>query len=405
MSKMTRMVWDFDDNQLQLVLAARGGRLLKKNGRKTLTLRIECRYGHVFGQTLPAIFDGAWCPICQRHEQALRAQKKQQERYEQGRLYALAVLAYEYPQWFHQGPPYLPPMRNMTSYLLDALQADYPELTAEMVHAAIRYIELQPDYYTCLIEPGPRYRPDGTPSGQLISEVKAAQNREKYLRPVGQPNYVLAYSDGSCNMGQNPWCGTWAYVIYDINSMCLLAKDAGTVYAHDQRNAADTVQLAELTAAIMALHWCRQHGALKVQLCADATCVATDKTLSAKQRQRASHDLITAGELYYGEVRRLGTHLLRQKIKGHSKIWPNELVDAMCRRQYRYSYRRGRVAIRALAQARRQPWLRRQLSGTRIHFQRAVIRPLRRQLRPCEQRLRHWAFQLGCKLVRFGKGK
>lgn len=397
------MANEWKEEELRAIAAARGGKLRKVTGgtgkKGTLFLFIECSYGHLFSKPLKSILHGGWCPICEKREKDLWKRKEQQHLYEVNCAYALSILAYEYPQWFHLGPPYLPPMHGMHNYLMEHLQEKYPELTEEMIQSAIRYVKLQPDYYTCLVQPGPRYLPDGTvDAGKPITPDKAASYREKYLHPSYQVNYVLVYTDGGCQMDTDPWSGTWAYTIYDINSMRMLARDSGNIHLIDRKAKAETVALAELTAAIMALHWCNVHQALKIQIRSDSMYVVTPsaKPPGKKKNYAPSRDLVDACALYYSEVQRLGKRLLLQKVKGHSKLWENELVDAMCRRRYRQKYRRGRVVLQELAAKRRKPWLARQMRGMKIQA-------YRKAGRGWMARLRRWSTKLGYRLIAFGK--
>lgn len=158
---------------------------------------------------------GGWCPICEKRERDLVKKQEKQHLFETKRLYALTILAYEYPEWFHLGPPYLPAMRDMQKYLKKQLGEKYPDLTDDMILSAIHFIEAQPGHAACLIEPGPRYLPDGTEDvGKPITEEMAAKNLKKYRYLPDPLRDVIVYTDGGCQMDTDPWSGTWAYVIY-----------------------------------------------------------------------------------------------------------------------------------------------------------------------------------------------
>lgn len=213
------MAHAWTDEELQMIAAARGGTLwkVKRLGKKqTPFLFVECSYGHTFSKPVNAILGGGgWCPICEKRERDLVKKQEKQHLFETKRLYALTILAYEYPEWFHLGPPYLPAMRDMQKYLKKQLGEKYPDLTDDMILSAIHFIEAQPGHAACLIEPGPRYLPDGTEDvGKPITEEMAAKNLKKYRYLPDPLRDVIVYTDGGCQMDTDPWSGTWAYVIY-----------------------------------------------------------------------------------------------------------------------------------------------------------------------------------------------
>ena len=224
----------------------------------------------------------------------------------------------------------------------------------------------------------------------------AEKNRKKYLQTSDPSQDVIVYTDGGCPMSVDPWCGTWAYAIYDGSLEKLLASASGTVYPLDRKQGPDTVPFAELTAAIMALSWCRLHAEGKILIRADSLFVTDRKTNpAAKQRTSISRDLREAGALYWSEVKSFGGRLTLQKVKGHSKLWENELVDAMCRREYARKYRRGSVAVKELAAARRLPWLERQIEGVKLKIYRHATRKFMAVLQ-------QYALDIGRKLIAFG---
>lgn len=390
---------------LERLAHARNGKLLKAKQNRKLSLRIECKHGHVFDITLNKLLRGAWCPICKLHEEKLAEEKQAHEEYEAGRAYALSILSCEYRPWFHLGEPYLPPMHGMIPYIMEQLGDKYPDLTQEMVNSAVSYILHQPEYYKCKIHPGPRYKPDGTiAEGQSVTPEEAGEHLQKYLHPTYQPSYVVVYTDGGCQIAKDPWRGAWAYAVYDANSMKLLRKDSGSINAIDRSRNADVVNFAELTAAIMALYWCDTNGATRVDLYTDNMLVMSPKQVLTKDHsvQNASDDFLEAITLYRSLCKKFGGNLVRRKVKGHSKVWGNELVDAVCKAEYRKMYRRGYVVMKELAKKRRKPWFQRQMIGTRIYIARKKRMTLRRKdafLRYIATKVGRWMIASGKRLV------
>ena len=387
---------------IRRLVRARNGKLLKVTQNRKLSLKIECRHGHIFDITINKLLRDSWCPICKQHEKELADRGQEQQEYEAGRAYALSILSCEYRPWFHLGEPYLPPMHGMIPYIMEQLKDKYPDLTQEMVNAAVSYIMHQPEYYRCKIHPGPRYRPDGTiAEGQAITPEKAAKHLQEHLHPNYHPSYVIVYTDGGCQYSKDPWRGAWAYAVYDANSMKLLRKDSGSVNAIDRSRNTDMVNFAELTAAIMALYWCKANGATRVDLYTDSLMVLSPKKALSKDQsvQKASDDLLEAITLYGSLCKNFGTNLVLRKVKGHSKVWGNELVDAMCKAEYRKMYRRGYVVMKELAKKRRKPWFQRQVVGTRIY----VARKKRMVIRRKDALLRYTATKIGRWMIASGK--
>lgn len=402
-AKNTPLKYAVED--IERLVHARNGRLLKIIQNRKTSLRIECEHGHVFSLTVNKLLKDSWCPICKQHEKELAQKRQAHEEREAERAYALSILSCEYRPWFHLGEPYLPAMHGMIPYIMDQLGGKYPDLTQEMVSSAVSYILHQPEYYKCKIHPGPRYKPDGTiADGQSVTPEEAEKHLQEYLHPTYHPSNVVVYTDGGCQYAKDPWRGVWAYAVYDANSMKLLRKDSGSVNAIDRSRNADVVNFAELTAAIMALHWCKANGTTKVDLYTDNLMVLGPKKALSKDQsvQKASDDLLEAITLYRSLCKNFGGNLVRRKVKGHSKVWGNELVDAMCKMEYRKMYRRGHVVMKELAKKRRKPWFQRQVIGTRIYAarkKRMVIRRKDALLQYVATKIGNWLIARGERLV------